>query len=194
MRKVRLDILALSSTQSMIETYIVILGDLESNKKLPIIVKPNEAQYILFKIDNKKPPRPFIYNVFRKLLESFNITINEVFIHTYKDGIFYTKLVLSNINGNVIEIDCSSGDGISIALECGCPIYINEDILNDDNIIDFDDDRKNKPRNKRKRKRKTIEERIKELELILNEALKKEEYEIAAEIRDKLKKLKEKQK
>ena len=123
------------------------------------------------------------------------------------EGIFYSKIILFN-GIEEVEIECGSGDSIAIATIFKCPIYttnqildiagvvINddgtqpEDIEEDDDIYDDDDfdDMLGLIADESSSKRIVS---VEDLDKMMQEAIINEEYEIAAELRDRIQKLKE---
>lgn len=205
MKKRELKILGLSYSQTQIGSYVIVLSDKRGSRKLPLIIKPLEAQRIAIELEGMKPPRPLTHDVFKSMTDSFGIDIQEVFIHSLLEGIFYTKLIAFN-GIEEVEINCPVGDAIALSVIYKCPIYTTTDILesagitiNDDgtepeNTEDYFDDEDDDEFNEMlemieddTRRKVSVED----LEKIMNEAIQNEEYEIAAEIRDKIQKLKD---
>jgi bifunctional DNase/RNase len=109
MKKVELKIIALSYSQTQVGSYVLVLSERKGNRKLPIIIKPHDAQFIGMKLENLKTPRPLIQDIFKKLTTNLNCDLQQVVIHNVIEGIFYCKLVFSNTLED-FEIDCSVGD------------------------------------------------------------------------------------
>jgi bifunctional DNase/RNase len=198
MKKKELKILGLSYSQSQIGSYVIVLSEKKGNRKIPLIIKQNEAQRIAVEIEGMKMPRPSSHDLIKSLIDSFEIDIQEVFIHSLLEGIFYTKIITSN-GLEEIDIECSAGDALTIAAIHKCPIYTTVDILNSSGIV-IDDDGSNpeeleddfvsdEEADELFEKNRVIS--IDDLEHMMNEALKNEEYEIAAELRDKIKSLRD---
>lgn len=194
MKKIELKILGLSYSQTQVGSYVIVLEEVNGMRKLPIIIKPAEAQVIALKVEGMKSPRPLTHDVFKSMSDSFGIDIQEIFIHNIAEGIFYTKIICSN-GLEEVGIECTAGDGIALSITYDCPIFVNESVLNtsgiymDTNgIVDQD---KQYVSNAKEAPRKTIS--IEDLEQLMKEAEQNEEYEIAAGLRDKIKMLKEKQ-
>jgi bifunctional DNase/RNase len=194
MKRKEVKILGLSYSQTQIGSYVVVLSEIKGNKKLPVIIKPNEAQVIALKIEGIKPPRPLTHHLFKKLTDAFNIDVQEIYIHSIIEGIFYTKIVASN-GLDTFEIECSVGDGISLALVYECPIYVSKEvmdisgiIINDDGSIPKDNDDEDEVEYKESFKKRTVS--VEDLEKMMEDAIANEEYEIAAEIRDRIQKIK----
>lgn len=194
MKRKELKILGLSYSQSQLESYVIVLSDINGNKKIPLIIKPAEAQRIAMELEGIKSPRPMIHDLFKSMSESYGIDIQEIFIHSLLEGIFYAKIVTSN-GLDEIDIECNAGDAIALSVLYKCPIYTTVDILkatgvsiNDDGSpsdfdLDVEDDLVEVSRPSR-----IVS--IDDLENMMNEAISNEEYEIAATIRDKIEELK----
>jgi bifunctional DNase/RNase len=175
---------------------VVVLSEKKGKRKLPIVIKPSDAQQIALKIEGVKSPRPLTHDLFKSVVESYMIDVQEVYIYAILEGVFYTKLVTSN-GIDDIEIECTAGDGIALSIVFDCPLYASKEVLdlsgvyiNDDgsnmdssdveDIDDYEEEVENKKR--------VVS--IEDLEHMIEDAINNEEYEIAAEIRDRIEKLK----
>ena len=198
MRRRELKILGLSYSQTQVGAYVLVLSDKKGSRKLPLIIKPLEAQRIALELEGIKSPRPLTHDLIKSMTDSFGIDIQEVYIHSLAEGVFYTKLVSSN-GIDEVEIECTAGDGIALSVLYDCPIYTTSEIMesagiivNDDGSdvdVDFDVDEYLEDEDE------VIPERIvsvEDLEKMMNEAIENEEYEIAAELRDRIQELKDK--
>jgi bifunctional DNase/RNase len=189
MKKRELKILGLSNSQSQLGSYIIVLTDIKNNKKLPLIIKSAEAQRIALGIEGIKSPRPMIYDVLKSICDSYVIDIQEIFIHSLLEGIFYTKIVTSN-GLEEIDIDCTAGDAITLSIIYNCPIYTTSEIMNiagvsvDDSGKEFDEDEEMETTDSNKRILS-----VEDLQELMREAIENEQYEIAAELRDKIEEL-----
>jgi len=195
MKRKEVKILGLSYGQSQIGSYIVVLSEVKGNKKLPVVIKPLDAQQIALKIEGVKSPRPLTHDLFKSLADAFGIDIQEIYIHSVLEGIFYTKIVASN-GIEEFEIECSAGDGISLAIVHKCPIYVSKSVMDTSGVLISDDGTVPSGENIFEDSYEEEEERIvsvEDLEHLMQDALDNEEYEIAAEMRDKIKLLKESQ-
>ncbi len=183
MTKVRLDIMALSHSVTQSHNYAVVLGEENGKRRLPIVIGGFEAQAIAVALENMTPNRPLTHDLFKNTLDAFNIEIKEVVINNLLDGIFYAQLVCEQ-DGNVMQIDARTSDAISMAVRYGCPIYTFEFIMESAGVI-LDEDEDSKPNAPTKPKGSSIETMsLAGLERLLEEALEKEDYERAAQIRD----------
>lgn len=189
MKRKQLKVMGLSYSQSQIGSYVIVLGEKKGNRKLPVIVKPNEAQHIAVKLENIKPGRPLTHDLFQSMSTAFGIEVYEVFIHSLLEGIFYAKMMATN-GVHDVEIECSVGDAIAFALVYKCPIWINENVLSNAGI-DIDDDGTTPDNSEEDDLEEEVEDvvthaSVDDLEHLMANAIANEEYEIAAEIRDRI--------
>ncbi|MFA4851665.1 MAG: bifunctional nuclease domain-containing protein [Bacteroidales bacterium] len=198
--KIKLRILGISYSQSQSGAYALILVENEGKRRLPIIIGSFEAQSIAIELENMKPTRPLTHDLFKIFADTFKITIREVIIYKFADGIFFAKIVCNN-GKNVIEIDSRSSDAVAIALRVRCPIYTFESILNaagiimDDEPSDIAGTEENKEPIKKEKSAGESEYAnmtFAMLEELLSAAIKEEAYEKASLIRDEINKRKKK--
>lgn len=194
MRRKELKILGLSYSQSQIGSYVLVLSEKKGNKKIPLIIKPTEAQRIALDLEGIKSPRPLTHDLVKSVTDAFSIDVQEVFIYSLAEGIFYTKIIASN-GIEEVEIECTGGDGVALSVIYKCPIYVTTEILDSVGIVIADDgsDLENSDDEDEGEIYESPKERvvsIEDLEHMMNDAIENEEYEIAAEIRDRISKLK----
>jgi bifunctional DNase/RNase len=200
MKRRELKLIGLSYSQSQVGSYVAILADLETNLKLPVIIKPLEAQKIAMELDRINIPVPNIYDLVINLSDSFNINLNEIYIHSLMEGKFYTRLIFSDQVDDA-ELDSSVGDALALAIMYGSPIYASLDVLKKAGVFINDDGTVLQKSDMNKDKLDFLEELEKEsksdrivsienLEKMIEDAIANEEYEIAAELRDKINELK----
>jgi len=195
MKKKLVKILGLSYSQTQSGSYVVVLSESKGKRKIPIIIKPTEAQQIAIKIEGMKSPRPLTHDLFKSITDAYMVDVQEIFIHTLLEGVFYTKMITSN-GLDIIDIECSVGDGIALAMVYKCPIYVSSDVIdtsgilmNDDGSVIKDDSVDLEFDDEKPVKRNIMS--IDDMEQLMNDAINNEEYEIAAELRDKIQKMKE---
>lgn len=209
MQKIQVDIVGLSATPTGPSSYALILKEVGGDRRLPIIIGSFEAQAIALEMEGIKPPRPLTHDLIKNILDGLGVNIIEVVVTDLKDGTFYAKIYLE-LNGTTYEIDSRPSDAIAVALRCGVPIYVNEEVMEEasfapeeesssieeieeeeeENPLPSDEDTSQPPAPKRTSKPTSKEEKIAELQKQLEEAIKKEDYERAAKIRDEIRRLK----
>ncbi len=204
MKKIQLEILGLSSSQSQSGSFALILGEKHGNRRLPIIIGMFEAQSIAIQIEKISPTRPLTHDLFKAFAEHVHVAIIEVVISDLKEGVFYSRIVCSD-GATTFEIDARPSDAIAIGLRFDVPIFTVESVLSEAGIIlsdldeggeesddeDDDDDDTEGETETPKAPRPTEpsgQVPVEELSKMLSQALEKEDYEKAAKIRDELNK------
>lgn len=134
MKKIKLDIVGLSYSQTQAGAYALVLGEVNGRRRLPIIIGGFEAQAIAIEIEKMTPSRPLTHDLFRSLSDAYNITIQEVIIYNLVDGIFFAKLICTD-GAKVVEIDARTSDAIALAVRFDCIIYTYEFILASAGIV-----------------------------------------------------------
>ena len=193
MKKIELEIINITQGFTQHHSYAVVLGEVKGKRRLPIVIGAAEAQAIAVAIENMPPVRPLTHDLFKSVMDTFAITLNEVMITNLMDGVFYSKLVCM-FNGNEQEIDSRTSDAVALAIRFGCPIYIYSDILDASGILLVEEQHEGmyeevaSASSQKEEKTKTDYAIYtnKELEKLLDEALINEDYEKAANIRDEL--------
>ena len=203
MKKIKLEILGLSSSQSQTGSFALVLGEAEGKRRLPIIIGMFEAQAIAIEIEKIIPNRPMTHDLFKSFANSFHFHVDEIVISDLKEGVFFAKIVCTD-GLKKMELDARPSDAIAIGLRFDSPIFTYENILAEAGIVLTDEEEdeekeKEKPETKRESKVKTKKESskkgddlvnysIEKLKELLKDALGKEDYERAAKLRDELEK------
>lgn len=191
MKKVKLEIVGLSYSQTQTGAYALVLGEAKGKRRLPIIIGGFEAQAIAIELEKMTPSRPLTHDLFKSFAEGFNININEVIIYNLVEGIFFAKLITHDGNKEV-EIDARTSDAIALAVRFNCPINTYEFILSQAGIILDDDalaaanDTLDPDDLVEVEETDYIKKSTEELKQMLETALNDEDYEKASRIRDEL--------
>jgi bifunctional DNase/RNase len=196
MKKIELEIVALSHSITQTHSYAVVLGEINGLRRLPIVIGGYEAQAIAVALERMSPSRPLTHDLMKNFMIAANVDLHEIVINDLQEGIFYAKLVCSSAN-DTIEIDSRTSDALAMAVRFGCPIYTYEDILVQAGVLMDDDTKKLEPSSTFKGKASVTTETggtdnlkamsTKELNELLNVVLEQEDYIKAISIRDELK-------
>jgi len=195
MIKVKLNVLGLSVSQTQTGAYALVLVEENGDRRIPIIIGPVEAQSIAIQLEGLHPPRPLTHDLFKNIAQAFTIQLLEVVIYKLEEGIFFSELICEQA-GTRIAVDSRTSDAVALALRFKCPIYTTEAILAKAGIVIEisdemeEDDVKDDilfPESGNKYDHNSIGE----LEKLLQEAIKDENYELASEIRDEISRRKE---
>jgi bifunctional DNase/RNase len=128
MKKVELEIIALSHSVTQSHSFAVVLGEVGGNRRLPIVIGGFEAQAIAVALDNMKPSRPLTHDLMKTLCDTFSINLEYIYISKLMDGVFYSNLVC-RAGEEFYEIDSRTSDALALAVRFECPIYVEESIL-----------------------------------------------------------------
>ena len=191
MEKIQVDILGLSTSPSSAGAYALILKESNGKRKLPIIIGAFEAQSIALELEGMKPPRPLTHDLMKNLIDTFAVSLNEVCINELRDGTFYAKLVVEGLS-ETQEIDSRPSDAIALAVRCGAPIFVQEEVLDEAGVVSEDEDETESAELKKSQEEnpaKQFTTKLEQLQSSLKEAIEKEDYEKAAKLRDDIKKL-----
>ena len=160
-------------------SYAVILKELTGDRRLPVLVGAYEAQSIAMALEYIETPRPLTHDLIVNLIQGIEGNLSSVKITKLEDGVFYSILDLQSEELGHCEIDSRPSDALAVGLRMHTPILVSEEVMAE--AIVFEEDLEK------------IEEEIQEepkmelLEQQLQKAIDKEEYEMAARIRDKIK-------
>jgi bifunctional DNase/RNase len=199
MKKVKLDIVGLSYSQTQSGAYALVLGEVNGRRRLPIIIGAFEAQAIAIEIEKMTPSRPLTHDLFKTFAQIYNIEIQEILIYNLVEGVFYAKLICTD-GQTTHEIDARTSDAIALAVRFNAAIYTYEFILSSAGIVIEGNDflfLENMDNLSKEQGTEDISSipsssykslSIEELNLKLQEAIAEEAYEKAARIRDELNK------
>ena len=197
MKKIELEIVALSHSITQTHSYAVVLGEVNGLRRLPIVIGGFEAQAIAVALERMQPSRPLTHDLLKNFMNAFNVELQEIIISDLQEGIFYSKLVCINEH-DTVEIDSRTSDALALAVRFGCPIYTFDHILESAGILM--DDAPGKKKKGTAATSPTVSETgnkddlsglsIEELNNLLNEVLEQEDYIRAISIRDEINKRK----
>jgi bifunctional DNase/RNase len=190
MRKIELEIVALSHSITQTHSYAVVLGEVNGLRRLPIVIGGFEAQAIAVALEKMQPSRPLTHDLMKNFMSAFNVELTEIIISDLQEGIFYSKLICVGEH-DTVEIDSRTSDALALAVRFGCPIYTYENILENAGILMEDTSGKKKKQVSSAEREESAHEDLKslsveELHTLLNEVLEQEDYIRAIAIRDEI--------
>jgi bifunctional DNase/RNase len=187
MKKIELEIVALSHSITQTNSYAVVLGEVNGLRRLPIVIGGFEAQAIAVALERMKPTRPLTHDLMKNFMMAFKIDLHEVIIADLQEGIFYSKLLCSS-EADTVEIDSRTSDALALAVRFGCPIYIYENIFD---VAGVENPEMENEAAKQVSEATSSNQDLKsmpleELNLLLNDVLEQEDYIRAIAIRDEI--------
>lgn len=190
MKKIELEIVALSHSITQTHSYAVVLGEVNGLRRLPIVIGGFEAQAIAVALERMSPSRPLTHDLMKNFMMAFNVELHEIVINDLQEGIFYSKLVCSSAN-DTVEIDSRTSDALALAVRFGCPVYTYDTILEQAGILMEDDGKKKKVQQMNSAENSGSDDlknmTLEELNALLAEVLDHEDYIRAIAIRDEIK-------
>lgn len=191
MQKIEMEILGLSTSPSSGGAYALILNEKNGNRRLPIIIGTFEAQAIALELESIKPPRPMTHDLMKNIVLSFNSSVQQIFINELSEGTFFAQILYERDDDRV-ELDARPSDAIAVAIRFGAPIYVHPDVLDEAGIVSEETARESadQPAPGKPSHQKPEMSKLEQLEQDLQLAIKTENYEKAAKIRDQIQKLK----
>ncbi|MBP7699244.1 MAG: bifunctional nuclease family protein [Saprospiraceae bacterium] len=200
MKKIPLEIVALTHNVTQANNFAVLLGEKNGVRRLPIIIGGFEAQAIALAMERLESNRPLTHDLFKNTLDTFGIELREVIISNLLEGIFYARLIC-NQNGVDTEIDSRTSDALAMAVRYNCPIFTYEFVLDAAGVILEDTESSDETKEKSTSEKTTAvgstknslaQYTIDALNKMLEDVLNEEDYEKAARIRDEINKRKPK--
>lgn len=195
MKKIELEVVALSHSITQTHSYAVVLGEVNGLRRLPIVIGGFEAQAIAVALEKMNPSRPLTHDLMKNFMVAFSIDLHEIIISDLQEGIFFSKLVCSS-DHDTVEIDSRTSDAIALAVRFGCPIYTYENILSNAGIVMDEKGKAPAPVSEKAEMAGAVitestgndlkSMSVEELNKLLNEVLESEDYVKAIAIRDEL--------
>lgn len=194
----KLIIRGISYSQTQSGAYALLLEHEETSVKLPVVIGNFEAQSISLGLEKDiHPPRPLTHDLFTKFVILAGFELTSVIIYQIVDGVFF-----SNINfrhketGEEQILDARTSDAVAMAVRFDAPIYTTQQVLSDAGILlDIED----ASRTAETQAFNTVEDAgdlrnlsMEELQQMLEDAVKEEDYDTAMELQEEIKRRKKK--
>ena len=186
---VQVDIVGLSTSPSSGGAYALVLGEIEGNRRLPIIIGAFEAQAIALELENIQPPRPMTHDLLRDLFETVGAEILDVVIDELREGMFFAKIRFVH-TGDEGQLDARPSDAVAVAVRVGAPIYVAPSVLDEAGIPTEEEGVSALTRTEVEEEASPPKSRLKQVEDQLEKAINEENYELAAKLRDEIQRMK----
>ena len=198
---IQVDIIGLSTSPSSGGAYALVLGEVNGNRRLPIIIGAFEAQAIALELEKIQPPRPMTHDLIRNLFDALGAEVTDIVIDDLREGTFFAK-VRYVYDDDEAQLDARPSDAVALAVRTDSPIFVASSVLDEagipaDDSDDADDDTTDEPEDAApapSRKPDTQANRaVSQLDRLtgqLEKAIADEDYEAAARLRDDIAKMK----
>lgn len=182
--KIELQVISITNSQAQIGAFAMLLGEVNGERQLPIIIGPAEAQATALHLKGLQTPRPLTHDLFMAAINVLGANLLRILIYKAEEGIFYSYIYLKKEN-EIIRMDARTSDAIALAVRAGCPILIYESILEQERLHIPEEESQHEVEASEKGKEKQ-EENTEALQEALERAIKNENYELAAQLRDRI--------
>ena len=191
---VQVDIIGLSTSPSSGGAYALVLGEVNGNRRLPIIIGAFEAQAIALELEKIQPPRPMTHDLIRDLFRQVSADVTDILIDELKEGTFFAKIRFS-VNGTESQLDCRPSDAVALAVRMTAPIFVAVHVIDEAGIPTDDSENlasveQAEPEVETQSAKTTPKSQLEQLEDDLQTAITEEDYELAARLRDDISRLK----
>jgi hypothetical protein len=194
----RVDIIGLSTSPSSGGAYALVLGEVEGNRRLPIIIGAFEAQAIALELEKIQPPRPMTHDLLRDTFEELEVEVTEVVIDELREGTFFAKVRYRH-NGDEHQLDSRPSDAVALAVRVDAPIYVAPMVLDEAGIVAEDESgissitQQAEEASAGGEEEETGGTELERKQKQLEKAVEEENYERAAELRDEIQRLQQEQ-
>ncbi len=189
MKKIELEIVALSHSITQTHSYAVVLGEINGTRRVPIVIGGFEAQAIAVALEKMNTTRPLTHDLMKNFMIAFDVELNEIIINDVQEGVFFSTLICSSSN-DTVSIDSRTSDALALAVRFGCPIFTYENVLIKAGVLIGGDSGKiasSSVTTETGGKEDLKSMSMNDLNELLTEVLENEDYIKAISIRDELK-------
>lgn len=176
MKKVRLIVHDVTQGTMHGKPYFLILREEGGPRKLSVMVGAAEAQSILVTLRGAQVPRPLLHDVMNASLAAFAVKLCEVNVYKVVDGVYHSYLLLE-AKGQTERVEARTSDAVALALRMNAPIYTVEPLLERERIYEDGNGAISIP---------VSSVNIEVLREALERAIREENYELAAHLRDEI--------
>ena len=193
---IQVDIIGLSTSPSSGGAYALVLGEVNGNRRLPIIIGAFEAQAIALELEKIQPPRPMTHDLLRDAFEAMGAEVIDVVVDELREGTFFAKIRYIH-DGEEGQLDSRPSDAIALAVRADAPVYVSPSVLEEAGIPTEEE---GVPSTAAATQPETVREepaaplsRMEKMQQQLEKAISEEDYEKAAQLRDEIAKMQGKQ-
>lgn len=192
---IQVDIIGLSTSPSSGGAYALVLGEVDGNRRLPIIIGAFEAQAIALELEKIQPPRPMTHDLLRDAMEAVGAEVVDIVIDELREGTFFAKIRYVH-DGEEGQLDSRPSDAVALAVRVDAPIYVAPSVMEEAGIPTEEEGATPSPvaQTAAEPEESTPKTRLERMEQQLASAIQEEDYERAAKLRDEIQRLKGEQK
>ena len=118
-------------------TPIIILKSVKGDQAVPIWIGLLEATSIASALRDIKFDRPMTHDLFKNFIDNLEMVVSKVEVCDLKDNTFYAKIYFVSKDKS-FDMDARPSDAIAIALRFGAPIYVDDKIFDQSQMVEGD--------------------------------------------------------
>ena len=112
----------------MQDQQIIVLTEVDGERKFPIVIGSNEALAIDRRLKGQLHPRPLTHDLLASVIEQMGGSIERIEINNLQDHSFFARIHIRQ-NGNTVKVDSRPSDAIALGVATQVPIYVAEHVL-----------------------------------------------------------------
>ena len=114
----------------MAEQQIIVLKEVDGERKFPIVIGNNEAFAIDRRLKGVPTPRPLTHDLLASVIEELGGTIDRIVINNLEHHTFFAQIHIKQ-GSSLIEIDSRPSDAIALGIASNVPIFVAEHVLDE---------------------------------------------------------------
>lgn len=158
---------------------MAVLREADGNRMLPVLMERETAQQLMLRMQHMvRPSHPSsMTGIMYQVFGSCRIDVHQVRISAVQSGVTFCHLLFEQDGVERVVRHCRASDGLLLAYTFGCPVCIDEELLERQYMRQAGDTSYAMPVNS-----VTTEA----LRNALEQAVREENYELASQLRDEL--------
>ena len=112
----------------MQDQQIIVLKEVDGERKFPIVIGNNEALAIDRRLKGILHPRPLTHDLLASVIENMGGMVDRIEINDLQAHTFFARIHIRQ-NGKTLEVDSRPSDAIALGIATVVPIYVAEHVL-----------------------------------------------------------------
>ena len=112
----------------MAEQQIIVLKEVDGDRKFPIVIGSGEAYAIDRRLKGIVHPRPLTHDLLASVIEQLGGTIDRIEINNLQNHTFYARIHIRR-DGEMVKVDSRPSDAIALGVATSVPIFVAEHVL-----------------------------------------------------------------
>jgi bifunctional DNase/RNase len=113
---------------------VVILKELDGERRLPIFIGKTEGDAITFKLNEVNVPRPLTHDLAVNVMIELGAQPIRVVIHEIRNQHFFASIVLK-VDNEETQLDARPSDALAVAVRVNCPIFVEDTVMDEAGVI-----------------------------------------------------------